>query len=70
MHNGKDTSGLKNAIADHARIKTGKELSDAALESAKSDLVSFVLLLAQTDQKLINESRERDNLNPDHPHKA
>ena len=70
MQNGKDTSGLKKAIADHARMKTGQELSDSELESAGSAVVSLFLLFAQTDQKLMKESRERDNRNPDHPDQA
>ena len=66
MSNGTGRSDLKKAIADHIQQTTGQIPIDAELESSANALVSFVRLLAEADQKLMKESNERNNRNPDH----
>lgn len=59
---------LMRAIADHAQKTTGQAMSDYELESAADALKSFVMLLAETDQKVMKI--ERNKRNTDYPHQA
>lgn len=59
---------LKTALAHHIQKRTGQVLPDGELEASANALLSFFRLLAEADQKVMKN--ERDKRSPDHTHKA
>ncbi len=61
-------SKLKILLSEHTRQKIGQVPSEKELDEGASALVAFFRLLAEADQKLMKN--ERDKRNPNHPNQT